>query len=338
MKKVENHCARAYNQSDKLEGRFVVDLAKRLPFSTRQDFLKYLSSRFGHTNEPSFQSLFEFVLHEKECKSSDFGILLSSDRDDVRGAKESLKNKSICPVRQTLVGSPDKSELSLKNSRRRYNNVIANKSDSVEYSTEAPACIFCCSKGRHERYWLANCRGFLELSPSERKNVIIKAGRCLNCLRKHMVKNCLFPNKCRTCGAACSQKHSFLLHELYVTSPESRKAVDRESEVAGSAPTREVTIASVKAAFNRVTAVRLISPDIGKSKLVYCQHDPGSQLTFVSSKLVSELKLKAFDNVLFDMDTMIGKKSNTANLVKFNIQSLYNDEMFFNITSVVNES
>ena len=62
--------ARAYNQSDKLERWFVVDLAKRLPFSTRQNFLKYLSSRFGHTNEPNFQSLFEFFLHEEECKSS----------------------------------------------------------------------------------------------------------------------------------------------------------------------------------------------------------------------------------------------------------------------------
>ena len=71
--------------------------------------------------------------------------------------------------------------------------------------------------------------------------------------------------------------------------------------------------------------------------MVYCQHDPGSQLTFVSSKLMSELKLKAFDNVSFDMDTMIGRKRNTANLVKFNIQFLYNNEMFFDITSVVNE-
>ena len=37
------------------------------------------------------------------------------------------------------------------------------------------------------------------------------------------------------------------------------------------------------------------------------------------------------------MDTMIGRKSNIANLVKFNIQLLYNNEMFFDITSVVNE-
>ena len=130
----------------------MVDLAKRLPFFTRQDFLKYFSSRFGHRNEPSFQSLFKFVSHEEECKSSDFGILLLSDRDDARGAKESLKNKSICPVRKTLVGSPDKSKWSPKNNRRRYNNAFANKSDSVEYSTEAPACIFCCSKGRQEHH------------------------------------------------------------------------------------------------------------------------------------------------------------------------------------------
>ena len=143
--------ARAYNQSNKIEGRFVVDLAKRLPFSTRQDFLKYLSSCFGHTNEPSFQNLFEFETHEEECKFSDFGILLLSDRDDARGAKEILKNKSICPVRQTLVGSPDKSKWSPKNNRRRYNNALPNKSELVEYRTKAPACIFCCSEGRQER-------------------------------------------------------------------------------------------------------------------------------------------------------------------------------------------
>ena len=37
------------------------------------------------------------------------------------------------------------------------------------------------------------------------------------------------------------------------------------------------------------------------------------------------------------MNNMISRKGNTANLVKFNIQSLYNNEMFFDITSVVNE-
>ena len=109
----------------------------------------------------------------KECKSSDFGILLLSDRDDARGAKESLKNKSIFPVRQTLVGSLDKSKWSPKNNRRRYNNVLANKSDSIEYSTEVPACIFCCSKGRQERHWLANCRGFLELVPIAKEKMLL---------------------------------------------------------------------------------------------------------------------------------------------------------------------
>ena len=32
---------------------------------------------------------------------------------------------------------------------------------------ETPACIFCCSKGRQERHWLANCRRFLELAPTQ---------------------------------------------------------------------------------------------------------------------------------------------------------------------------
>ena len=73
----------------------MIDSAKRLPFSTKQQFLKYLPSRFGHTNEPSFQSLFKFVSPEEKCKPFDFGILLLSDRDEACGAKKSLKNKFL---------------------------------------------------------------------------------------------------------------------------------------------------------------------------------------------------------------------------------------------------
>ena len=156
--------------------------------------------------------------------------------------------------------------------------------------------------GLVEHHCLSNCSEFLRLTPIDCKDVIVKSGRCLNCLRKHFVKDCFAPNSCRKCGAAYSRKHSFLLHDAFVTPSQARESGDNTSEP--SVTVRKVGIGSVKAAFSRVTAARIMNPVNGKSRLVYVQHDPGSQVTLVSNKLVQDLGLTAFDNVSFEMQTM----------------------------------
>ena len=75
-----------------------------------------------------------------------------------------------------------------------------------------------------------------------------------------------------------------MLHELFV------KAPDKRSET--TIPPHSMCIERVKAAYNRITTARIFNPVTGKQKIVYCQRDPGSQLTFISSRLVDELDLK----------------------------------------------
>ena len=140
-------------------------------------------------------------------------------------------------------------------------------------------------------------------------------------MRKHFVKDCFAPNSCRKCGAAYSRKHSFLLHDAFVTPSQARESGDNTSEL--SVTVRKVGIGNVKAAFSRVTAACIMNPVNGKSKLVYVQHDPGSQVTLVSNKVVQDLGLTAFDNVSFEMQTMTSCKAIMADLVKLNVQSLY---------------
>ena len=64
------------------------------------------------------------------------------------------------------------------------------------------------------------------------------------------------------------------------------------------------------------------------SKLVYCQQDGGSQLTFVSNKLVQELNLIPYDQASFRMVTLNGETLTHTNLVKFDLQSFFSNEMF----------
>ena len=197
-------------------------------------------------------------------------------------------------------------------------------------------CIYCSSKGLVEHHYLSNCLESLRLTPSDRKDVILKSGRCLNCLRKHFVKDCFAPNSCRKCGAAYSRKHFFLLHDAFVTPSQARESGgDNTSKL--SVSVRKVGIGSVKAAFSRVTAARIMNPVNGKSRLVYVQHDPGSQVTLVSNKLVQALGLTAFDNVSFEMQTMTSCKATTTDLVKFNVQLLHTGEIFCNVVSLVNK-
>ena len=321
--------AKAYNQPDKVEGRFVLDLAKRLPDVTKKEFLKFLANRFGHTNEPSFESLFEFITEEESYKSTDFGISLLNASSELRKfEKPHNKSKNACPVRQTSVKSSNLPRRSDINDKQK-------KSPTTNSRPEHPMCIYCSSKGLVEHHYLSNCSEFLRLTPIDRKDVIVKSGRCLNCLRKHFVKDCFAPNSCGKCGAAYSRKHSFLLHDAFVTPSQAHESGDNTSEP--SVTVRKVGIGSVKAAFSRVTAARIMNPVNGKSRLVYVQHDPGSQVTLVSNKLVQDLGLTAFDNVSFEMQTMTSCKATTADLVKFNVQSLHTGEIFGNVVSVVNE-
>ena len=321
--------AKAYNQPDKVEGRFVLDLAKRLPDVTKKEFLKFLANRFGHTNEPSFESLFEFITEEKSYKSTDFGIsLLNASSELCKFEKPHDKSKKACPVRQTSVKSPNLPRRSDANNKQK-------KSLTTDSRPEHPICIYCSSKGLVEHHYLSNCSEFLRLTPIDRKDVIVKSGRCLNCLHKHFVKDCFAHNRCRKCGAAYSRKHSFLLHDAFVTPSQACESGDNTSEP--SVTVRKVGIGSVKAAFSRVTAARIMNPVNDKSRLVYVQHDPGSQVTLVSNKLVQDLGLTAFDNVSFEMQTMTSCKATMADLVKFNVQSLHTGEIFGNVVSVVNE-
>ena len=320
---------KAYNKLDKVEGLFVLDLAKRLPDVTKKEFLKYLSNRFGHTNEPSFESLFEFVAEEESNKSTDFGISLLNASSELRKfEKHHDKSKNACLVRQTSFKSPNLQRRSDVNDKQK-------KSLTTDSRTERPMCIYCSSKRLVKHHYLSNCSKFLRLTLIDCKDVIFKSGRCLNCLRKHFVKDCFAPNSCRKCGAAYSRKHSFLLHDAFVTPSQARENVDNTSEI--SVTVRKVGIGSVKAAFSRVTAARIMNPLNGKSRLVYVQHDPGSQVTLVSNKLVQDLGLTVFDNVSFKMQTMTSCKAITADLVKLNVESLHTGEIFCNVVSVVSE-
>ena len=79
--------------------------------------------------------------------------------------------------------------------------------------------------------FLADGERFKNLTIDCKWQMIINAGRCLNCLSLgHYVGDCAFPSKCRKCGPNFEHKHASVLHDLY---KQSNSANFRAAEVNG---------------------------------------------------------------------------------------------------------
>ena len=145
-----------------------------------------------------------------------------------------------------------------------------NQSPRGGGAKNVPLCIYCSLSDKDEYHWMASCKDFLQLNPKNSRDIVIKSGKCLNCLRDQFVKDCMFGNNCRTCGNAYDKKHFFLLHDYFGDIAHRPPETSVESAVT----MRSVKIENVKGAYNRVTAAPVMNPATGHSMLVYCQHDP----------------------------------------------------------------
>ena len=152
--------AKAYNQRDKLEGNFVVDLAKRLPVEAKHRYLNFLLDKYGSTTKSTYQSLVEFIKCEEPCKSIDFGIRLLGESLGYHENEQLHKSKSACRVRQTTVTSNESRALSKSSN----SDIVSHASDCGEQrgggARNMPRCINCSLHGKDERHWLSSCRDF----------------------------------------------------------------------------------------------------------------------------------------------------------------------------------
>ena len=81
-------------------------------------------------------------------------------------------------------------------------------------SGRPPICFLCARAD--SRHYLIECEKFMKLPPQERRQTVIKAGRCLNCLSTgHLARNCPSRCKCRKCGPNCRAKHSSAIYDCY---------------------------------------------------------------------------------------------------------------------------
>ena len=65
-------------------------------------------------------------------------------------------------------------------------------------------CFICLTPTETHRHLLNTCHTYKSMKMQERKESIIKAGHCINCLSKHHVSDCRLQCKCKHCD-----KHNY---------------------------------------------------------------------------------------------------------------------------------
>ena len=329
--------AYAHDEYNKLFGQLLLDTANRLPSVLKRRYLDFLDKNGISLNQPSFESLRKFVVHEINVTTSDYAQAFFK-LEDKEKSREPQSGRSEFRVRQVAldsgVGAHNDSAESPGSATAGGRGAPTDHNRGTKKASGRPPICFVCARA-DSRHYLVECEKFMKLPPQERRQTVIKAGRCLNCLStEHLARNCPSRSKCRKCGPICRVKHSSAIHDCYESQTlgaagETKAAPGSPvaSSVA-STPTNnvknvlKVRVAEEGTVLLRTSAVRVINQTTGCSTLAYAQHDTASQATLISDLLTEELGLEVTTDPFMTICTLTDQTASCIGKTDFSLESL----------------
>ena len=212
--------AYAHDEVEKLSGQLLLDTASRLPNILKRRYLDYLDKMQLNFSQPGFESLRRFIVHEIDMATSDYAQAFFK-HEEKEGSREPSTGARDFRVRQVAVETSSRA-----NYRPHYHTESKSRAFEINEKSRArndqvisPPLCFVCSRP-DSKHFLMNCDKFKALSLKEKRDTVIRAKRCLNCLSlEHFVRECSRPNKCRKCGprSDVSNKHATALHDCFAS-------------------------------------------------------------------------------------------------------------------------
>ena len=201
--------AYAHDEYNKLSGQLLLDTANRLRSALKRRYLNFLEKNGISLNQPSFESLRKFMVHEINVTTSDYAQALFKSEDKEK-SRELQGGRSEFRVRQVAlvsgIGAHNGSADSPGSAAAGGHGGPTDHNRGTKKASGRPPFCFVCARA-DSRYYLIECEKFMKLPPKERRQTVITAGRCLNCLlAEHLARNCPSRCKCRKCGPNCRVK------------------------------------------------------------------------------------------------------------------------------------
>ena len=181
-------------------------------------------------------------------------------------------------------------------------------------------CAFCDAP-----HYSASCQ--VVTDAVKRKEILMKAKRCFNCLRPgHGVKNCRNPKNCRNCGA---RHHQSICSKIYTpTSIPENKDKNREEKHdvdTKAADSKACTITAGSQVKNRkhvlLQTARAIATNEDGSKTTTARilFDTGSQRSYITDDLRRRLGLNAIKTETLHLNTFGDNKHQRKSCQVFNV-------------------
>ena len=173
----------------------MLDTANRLPSALKRRYLDFLDKNGISLNQPSFESLRKFVVHEINVTTSDYAQAFFKSEDKEK-SREPQSGRSEFRVRQVALDSGvgahnDSAESPVSVAAGGRGAPTDHNSGTKKANGRPPICLACARADN--RHYLIECERFMKLPLQERRQTVIKAGRCLNCLSmEHLARNCPF--------------------------------------------------------------------------------------------------------------------------------------------------
>ena len=299
-----------------------------------------MQNYYNNPDQPTLASFKEFLTRELNRINTTFTqrfLGLSKERTD---------HKSFTPVSKVKVhrANIEAKPAPGSNQSRQFQKSQPNMHPVTSTRKPLPVCFICSSSSSEYRHLLYNCEIYQNMTHESRRNTIAQAGYCLNCLQQHQVKDCTLPCKCKHCSNTFTPKHTTSLHDLFQKSSHPGEAFGaanyenyKPTNVGDRPHNTSVKQVEVKQSdvFTRVSAVRVINPRTGDSSMVYAQHDPGSQVTLMSTSLVEELGLVNEGKCRITLHTLSSSQTQLYARVVFNLETTHTHECFDGLEGIV---
>ncbi|XP_015118964.1 uncharacterized protein LOC107042432 [Diachasma alloeum] len=205
-------------------------------------------------------------------------------------------------------------------------------------------------------HWLGfNCESFRAKTPTERREIVIAKNLCYNSLGPHRAPTCTTKERCKV--KDCNGNHHTLIHE---GSPEYRRELQQQTQLSqsssGSSLTNPRELATPSSSTGPVeqsadskvihqtstseqrvvllaTAKALAASSFGTYHHVRLLIDQGSEVTFITEKLVNILQLrrKSTNIKIFGIGGL--ESGSTRGAVKVNLHSRFNHQNQVEVTA-----
>ena len=185
-------------------------------------------------------------------------------------------------------------------------------------------CAYC-----NEDHFSASCSKITDIS--NRKRILLKAGRCFNCLKQnHKCRDCPFSKGCRY----CRKKHhqSIILCEQFMSNSSPNAGADHERTPEENATTANTTntIKDRRTIILLQTAKVMAFGEASKKSIPVCVlFDSGSQMSYITENLQAKLNLKPIKVERLHLNTFgtTSYKTQSCNIVRLSLQKPGCDEI-----------